>query len=93
MIVFQSANDAKGESSIRNWDSDGVRRVDRLVRRALGEFSLRMEATRQPGQNAVFSPISIASALAIVLLGARGVTQTEVAQLLGVTTGMHLIGK
>lgn len=71
-------------------------RVNHLIQRALGEISLRLESSVSkdlPGENVVFSPLSIASVLAIVLLGARGVTHAEVARLLGVTAGVSLTGR
>jgi len=93
MIIFE--NPAAANSSAEGFSySDPYRdRVDQLIRRALADFSLRMESQVVPSPNVVFSPLSIASVLALVLLGARGPTHAEVARLLGVTAGINLTGR
>uniref|UniRef100_A0A1B6GCU3 Serpin domain-containing protein n=1 Tax=Cuerna arida TaxID=1464854 RepID=A0A1B6GCU3_9HEMI len=97
MIIFENPEAANMSSNGTLSYTDPYRaRVDHLIQRALEEFSLRLEAavsSQTPGQNTVFSPLSIASVLALVLLGARGVTHAEVARLLGVTAGINLTGK
>ncbi|BET02777.1 SERPIN [Nesidiocoris tenuis] len=56
---------------------------------AVNELALNMESTFSSGADAlVFSPLSVAGALGLVLLGANGRTRDEIAALLGLKAGL-----
>lgn len=101
-IVFESdslAHNLSGDTILEMstvMDPLTKARADKLISRAIGRLSLEMENAvlkSGHGENIVFSPLSIACALGLVLLGAQGVTYKEVANLLGVSTGVDLTGR
>ncbi|XP_077876592.1 serpin B9-like [Ictidomys tridecemlineatus] len=62
--------------------------MDSLAK-ANGTFAiqvLKMLCQDQPSQNVLFSPLSISSALAMVLLGAKGNTKDQIAQAMSLNT-------
>ncbi|XP_049800386.1 serpin B6-like [Schistocerca nitens] len=75
--------------------------LDNIIARGVLQFAVDLDRTlwaagggrgAASGAGAVFSPLSVVGALALVLLGAGGRTHTEVATLLGLTTGVDLSG-
>ncbi|XP_054275631.1 leukocyte elastase inhibitor-like [Macrosteles quadrilineatus] len=100
MIVFENPAAANSSAGGFSYSDPYRERANQAIRRALADFTLRLDdqVAPKPGfssesPNVVFSPLSIASVLALVLLGARGQTQAEVAKLLGVTAGIDLTGR
>lgn len=70
--------------------------LDNIIARGVMQFAVDLDralwAAGSGGAGAVFSPLSVVGALALVMLGAGGQTHTEVATLLGLTAGVDLSG-
>ncbi|XP_046400210.1 serine protease inhibitor 28Dc-like [Ischnura elegans] len=68
--------------------------VDKIISKGILKMSLDIEqklrAESGPNENVLFSPVSIASALALVLLGSGGRTFQETARVMGVATGVEI---
>jgi serpin B len=87
-------NDGSNES--RNIIRENL--IEKLVARGVLRFALQMdfalssEVYMDTGDisNVVFSPLSIAAALAMVMLGSVGRTYTEIANVLGFAAGINL---
>lgn len=65
--------------------------VDDLIATGISKLTVtlnRMLTTQARGENVVFSPLSISSALALVLLGSNGITFKEISNLMGFTLGI-----
>lgn len=87
-IMFHSAE----ESS--NWE----KHVDNVISRGVLRMSLELDMAlrKEPGKsdsNVIFSPVSIASALALVLLGSGGRTFEEAARVMGVASGVEIASR
>lgn len=70
--------------------------VDDVVSQGLSKFSVmvnRLLTSKSDYDTVVFSPISIAGALSLVLLGANGKTFQEITNILGFVTGIPDIDK
>uniref|UniRef100_A0A1B6DSP6 Serpin domain-containing protein n=1 Tax=Clastoptera arizonana TaxID=38151 RepID=A0A1B6DSP6_9HEMI len=99
-IVFENDSEAQKISGTNHtppiMDIATKTRAHKLISQALGRLCLEIEDAvfkSSHVENIIFSPLSIASALAIVLLGAQGITYKEVANLLGVSAGIDLTGR
>ncbi|XP_069693860.1 leukocyte elastase inhibitor-like [Periplaneta americana] len=72
--------------------------IEKFIARGMLQFALQMNFAlssddyvgRGNDENLIFSPISIASALALVMLGAAGKTYTELSSVLGLVSGEDL---
>lgn len=92
-------------SSIRFQNDDGSRNtvretlVEKAIARGVMQFALQMDyalstddyMNKGDKSNIVFSPVSIALAMALVMIGAAGRTYTEIANLLGLAAGVDLV--
>ncbi|XP_034256028.1 serine protease inhibitor 28Dc-like [Thrips palmi] len=72
--------------------------VDNIIARGVLELSLSLaKAVEEDGDlagqvsNVVFSPVNVASALALVLAGSNGTTFSEIAKVLGIATGVNVL--
>ncbi|KAG8235699.1 hypothetical protein J437_LFUL014043 [Ladona fulva] len=73
---------------------DWEKKVDNIIAKGILRLTLEMDMAlrKELGTktNILFSPVSIASALALVLLGAGGKTFEETAQVMGVASGVEI---
>lgn len=92
-IKFQYDDSSKNtvqESLIENIIARGVLQFALQL-----DFALSSEDYRNDDDmsNVVFSPLSIAAALTVVMLGAAGRTYTEIANVLGLAAGIDLVSR
>jgi serine protease inhibitor len=75
--------------------------IENIIARGVLQFALQLDfALSSEGYrnsddttNVVFSPLSIAAALTVAMLGAAGRTYTEIANILGLAAGMDLVSR
>lgn len=92
-------------SSIRFLNDDSNRNtireslIEKIIARGVMQFALQMDfalstddyMNKGDKSNIVFSPVSIALAMALVMIGAAGRTYTEIANVLGLAAGVDLV--
>lgn len=73
--------------------------VDKIISSGVLELSLSLaKAVEEDGDatsqvaNVVFSPVNVAAALALVLAGSNGTTFSEIAKVLGIASGVNVLG-
>lgn len=75
--------------------------VENIIARGVLQFALQLDFALSSEDyrksddmsNVVFSPLSIATALTVVMLGAAGRTYTEIANVLGLAAGIDLVSR
>lgn len=75
--------------------------IENIIARGVLQFALQLDfalssedyRNSDDTSNVVFSPLSIAAALTVVMLGAAGRTYTEIANLLGLAAGIDLVSR
>jgi hypothetical protein len=94
-------------SSIRFQNDDGSRNtireslIEKVIARGVMRFALQMDyalstddfMNKGDKNNIVFSPVSIALAMALVMIGAAGRTYTEIVNMLGLAAGADLVSQ
>lgn len=93
--------DFSQESDVQAFTNTKIESIDSkasaILQRGLTELSISLGNTmlslNPVNKNVVFSPLSIVSALALVLLGASGDTHRELVSFMGYTTGRNLDDK
>lgn len=75
--------------------------IENIIARGVLQFALQLDFALSSEDyrniddmsNVVFSPLSIASALTVLMLGAAGRTYTEIANVLGLAAGIDLVSR
>jgi serine protease inhibitor len=102
--TYRSHGERPDFSTIRFQNDDGSRNtireglIEKIIARGVIRFALQMDfalsaddsMNKGDRSNTVFSPISIALALALAMIGAAGRTYTEIANVLGLAAGVDL---
>ena len=106
-ISFRNYVEHPDYSSIRFQNDDGSRNtireslIEKVIARGVMQFALQMDyalstddyMNKGDKNNIVFSPVSIALAMVLVMIGAAGRTYTEIANVLGLAAGVDLVSR